>query len=242
MPQTLEHEEEIKLQDFTIFESSKNDINWQIIYNCLDIAEIYDIICNGKIKGAYATQKALPEADYLIVAYQNNQLSGFVIANTNKYVGFLYIDIICSNKRGLGEILMDMSEKYVSKKNLFGTKLSALSHVIGFYRSLGFKNTKNCFIETPTIKQAYDTLALPFITQWKSNTDKHLKDDDELANNYKKFLLFLINSKLAADENCTTPDECAGLGYSMTKCKEEIQYQSGAGRKKKQSLPPLFSS
>ena len=182
-------------------------------------------VCQGLVASTYIRKDALTVSNYLIVAYVPGRefrnkiselLGGFLIANETEYPGYLYIDVVCANRAGLGEAMLKSAEERTQQKGLKGIVLASLPHVVGYYRRLGYFNRENCAAENPALEKAFVTLAKPLIDKYKKDVVKHIYAKEGVS--YRKFLDELRKQKLAKKKDCRNVTDCNTSGYVMTKC------------------------
>ena len=169
---------------------------------------------NGSgVVNSYAKNDALPSADGILIAYEpverktRSQVnfidpSGFVLYQLKS--DYVYIDVICSLP-GTGKELLRVMEdvaKYNKKKYLV---LSALNHVIFYYKKQGFQFAFKGCTQDPDI-DAYISRYFP--VQNRSGQNRTME----------QFLRLLIRKGLASNKKCRTTRNCNNYGYYMTKC------------------------
>jgi len=196
-------------------------------------------ICQKLVKSTYIRKDALAVSNFLVVGYVRGRefrgtvsrlIGGFLIANEAEFPGFLYIDVICSDQEGVGGKMMEAATARAKARGLQGIILSSLPHVVGYYRSLGFRNRDNCVEENPKLGAAFVTLVKPLIDEYKGNRKTlnqnvaaHVYNSrDKKGNDYRKFLNELRKSHLAKNKQCRTVAHCNQDGYLMSKCFQEL--------------------
>lgn len=166
---------------------------------------------NGGVINSYVKNDALLVADGILIAYEpaerktRSQVnfidpSGFVLYQLKS--DYVYIDVICSLP-GTGKELLRIMEyvaKYNKKKYLV---LSALDHVLFYYKKQGFQFAFKGCTQDPEI-DAYISRYVPV----QNRSDQTME----------QFLRLLIRKGLASNKNCKTTRNCNNYGYYMTKC------------------------
>lgn len=189
-------------------------------------------LCKGLVTRTYIAKRhmnektgmkensALDRADALLLAYEERKtrngkrvmVTGFAILN-HEPINSVYIDVICA--KGYGKQMMEKIEEYARSEGKKFIHLSALPHVINYYRNLGFVHSTTDFCREPHLvtKQAEKVKKLRF-------TKKKIKGEwyteAEMAVRDKKFndlLKVLIRQKFAKDKMCRG----SGLGYMKYK-------------------------
>jgi hypothetical protein len=101
-------------------------------------------VCHGRMGDwvrtliQYANHPFKPHI--ITTAYENGKVIGFFVAEVRTSEKILYIHIICSNKTGLGTILMNTASKQARKNNLEYIALQPIEGVKNFYKKMGFSN------------------------------------------------------------------------------------------------------
>lgn len=168
--------------------------------------------CKTRVKGnigvynGYVKQTAVKKADGILIKYTSKNsktrskvnfisIAGFIIYQLG--TDYIYLDVICA-KKGYGRELLQSMFDFAQSKSKSYIVLSALKHVIGFYKMQGFVHAfKKCY-EDEDIRLFY-----------RQNNNN---------NSLYQFLSLLMRKKLVSDTSCKTVEECNQSGYIMTKC------------------------
>lgn len=176
-----------------------------IIYKTVDL-------CRNMVKSTYVST-AIQSADALVLAFRDiSDILGFALL---KYIGKdgVYVDVICA--KGAGTALLDEVWKFAVRKGFVYIQLSALPHVINFYRRFGFKNTEAQCKADPDV-EAFATRVEKLLFADQLEAIKHPE--------FSQFLTYLVKKGLVHDKGCKDidldPPGCSSDGYSMTLCVE----------------------
>ena len=192
--------------------------------------------CQDAVTEHHITNTALKNATCLLVGRVRGadskkrnaeSMGGFLIANESEYPGYFFIDVVCADTAapGLGKAMVLHAEKIAKDKHKTGVVLSSLPHVVGYYKSMGYKYRELCNDkEDAFLAKQSGKLTRPLIekhkrmsptpAQWKS----HIASDTKEGKAYTKFLTLLMNKKLVKTKECGSVAECNVDGYIMTKC------------------------
>lgn len=171
---------------------------------------------------------------YLLYSIEHNlgkkKLSAFAVVEAIKTKGFEhhYLEAICGNpKSGQAAALLKMIiEKARKTQGVVGVKLSALEHVLLYYRKseFGFDHAPDCTSkETSKVKNIYDNEVAPArkrmleiakIRNRRPNFPKFIEEDQTL----KLYIEELLRDKRILNFGCKTREQCGIHGYTMTKC------------------------
>ena len=155
----------------------------------------------------YVKYEALKKAHGIIVSYTTRSMTNFNGYLLFKiYSNYLYVDVICS--KGAGKALLKECYDLAKKMGKFQIKLSALPHVISFYRKQGFVHSESCTMDSNIQNKSNKILSKRF-----TNLNNVMKDK-----NFDDLLSTLVKKKLVAKKKCKTVDDCSKDGFSMTKC------------------------
>lgn len=170
-------------------------------------------ICGALVSHTYVKRNAIENADMIVVSLTKKRtrtgerinLHGFALIRTKKSA--LYVDVICA--KGVGKkILQRVYENAQHMGKRFIT-LSALPHVIHFYRKEGFIHSENACVEHDNIKRvARESAHMRFKTNNQAITNE----------SFRKLLLILIKHGLVSDKSCREINVCKDNGFLMTKC------------------------
>lgn len=187
---------------------------------------------------------ALHMADAIMLAYSEKKtrhggkrvfVTGFAILNHQPANG-VYIDVICA--KGYGKQMIEHIEKYAKAEGKAFVHLSALPHVINYYRKLGFVHSESdeCKEHHLVTKQAEKVKSLRF---GKKKIKGVVYTDAEMAvkdQKFDKLLKALVRHGYTKDKTCRgtklgymkfgsnvdgTPNYvngCSVDGYIMRKC------------------------
>ena len=206
-------------------------------------------LCKGLVTRTYIAKRqvsektgtrersALDRADALLLAYEEREtrhgkrvlVAGFAILNHEPYDG-IYIDVICA--KGHGKQMMEKIEEYARKEGKKFIHLSALPHVINYYRKQGFVHSRDqsCVEPKPVTTQAKKVEKLRFPKQ-KVKGDRYTEAETAVRDQkFRKLLSLLISKGFAKDNSCRGPglipikhkgeyhNGCSVDGYIMRKC------------------------
>ena len=128
------------------------DKDWELIFyrkargnkeaeKVLHSATSIDNLCRGIISPEYARSLGYKRNTSFIVARNaKNKIVGFVLLALKKTD--LYIELVCSNDKGLGSILMKRVELVANKfYDVEYVTLSAVDEAVPFYSRLGYQQT-----------------------------------------------------------------------------------------------------
>lgn len=147
-------------------------------------------LCQGVVGSYYALEVALKNADVIMFYHDpSQQEKGAVLIGNFKTKPFFRVDVICSLVRGVGMMMMRLSEDLARKRNLWGVILDSAEESYGFYRRLGYKSTSKCADrEDVMIDRMYMTMALPLIEARRKEeepTEKQWRNYDSFFNYLK---------------------------------------------------------
>jgi hypothetical protein len=228
----------------TLIKDSVTKFEWTRAANEVrGLLQKYPKICDRRISKGYLID-ALRNNNIILLGQimreqygkAKYQSDAFVIANETSVPGFIYVDIICSVGivKGFGDMLLDEAMKIAKRKNLQGVALSALPHVIGYYRERGFRHREDCSPEEAMLFNYFETEMKPLITKYKKDVANHWMDKVE-GQDFRRYLQRLILENLGAlhsPPECKKPfrtmptidvlNECLmeaiQSGFVMTKC------------------------
>jgi hypothetical protein len=113
--------------------------------------------CKGWVRNAYG-KDAITKADFIIVASTEHgglrhgglrtQLCGFALLQETENVRELYVDIVCSAAR-FGSKLLAAAEKFAADMHKSIVRLSALPHVLAFYKNKDYEERDDACTTTP---------------------------------------------------------------------------------------------
>ena len=172
-------------------------------------------ICQGLVNRTWVTNTSLKNADALVMAYTEKSMrhggsrwdvKGFAILNIE--TNSVFIDLICA--RGYGSKLIATIEREARKLDKRYVSLSALPHVINYYRRIGFVHAT-----TGACKEHDDVQ-----TEAEKVKNMRFADDDAAAKNraFARFLRFLVRKGFNKDPTCKSIKKCNIDGYLMRKC------------------------
>jgi hypothetical protein len=140
--------------------------------------------------------------------------AGFLFANEVVDTGVLKVQLVCASHPGLGAALLAQAETFALQQGCSGVLLYALSHVVGYYRKLGYRHSSHCEPEDPEIARLFDKFARPLIEKHKADVRTYITP----SGRYWRFLNALVRARLVHDAGCDTVKACNGNGYLMSKC------------------------
>jgi len=171
-------------------------------------------ICKGKVRHTYIREQSISGANMMVVAYTAKKgtrslrdsfnIHGFAFIKKTKSV--MYIDVICGI--GVGKRILHTIYNKARALNIKCITLSALPHVINFYRKEGFIHAESCKSETEIIRViAEANKSLRFKDMTQAMSDKA----------FRKLLSVLVKYKLTSNKSCKNISSCSIDGYVMSK-------------------------
>jgi N-acetylglutamate synthase-like GNAT family acetyltransferase len=166
-----------------------------------------NVLCKKMISMSYIKNHTVKNADALVIAH-----SGAVTRSKNamevRGIAFLqvrqnsvYIDVICAS--GVGSMLLEETFNYAKSKGKQYVTLSALSHVIGYYRKFGFVHGHETCVENKNVNSYYKNPTSPV---------------SPLNKEYRRLLQLLVQKRFVSNPGCKTVDDCSLDGFIMTRC------------------------
>tara|TARA_B100001093_G_C26776215_1_gene992521 strand:- start:943 stop:1425 length:483 start_codon:yes stop_codon:yes gene_type:complete len=137
------------------------------------------------------------------------EVEGFILMRFGEMGGkkMIYVDVICARK--VGKKLLNEMYEFARRNKVEYIQLSALPHVINFYKKERFVHSeKGCIADEKTRKVSDMVKGYEF------------KDFKDVMKNrdFVKFLEHLRKQKLVANKKCTSVAKCSEDGYTMTRC------------------------
>lgn len=155
-----------------IIATFRSDAKWKIAVRRLSSVDLRNHLCHGKLNVQDADPAASDGIIYATVPKGTRGTQGIRGARST-VVGFLfyhveqkglpgpslYVDDLCSGLVGVGKALMQRAQEVARSMGLKYIRLSALDHVLFYYRKMGFRSTHHpqC-IEKPGVTAAIESL------------------------------------------------------------------------------------
>lgn len=218
------------MSDFSFDLYNKGDKDWNRGIEALGCS---CETCRGLVSKTYVEKDAPSAADHLVVGFKDDDVIGFVfIKDQGEY---FYIDVICA--KGGGTALLNEVEKIAKEKGKKGIKLSALPHVVSYYRKFGYKHHDECAVEEdPEVLAKYNELLAETVKKYKGEFQKKMdethsrrrkpakllteeqKQERKEYDDYRKYLNFIAKKGLCKDTKYDKAQYCDRDGYRMLKC------------------------
>ncbi len=165
-------------------------------------------LCKEMVSMTYLKKQSVQMADALVIAHSGavtrskNAMDVRGIAFIQVRKNSVYVDVICAS--GVGKQVLEETFKYAKSKGKKYVTLSALSHVIGYYRKVGFVHGYETCVDDSNVNRYY--------------TVRSESPAATTNNEHRQLLQLLVKKRFVSNPRCKTVDDCSSDGFVMTKC------------------------
>ena len=166
-----------------------------------------DLLCKRMISMTYLKKHTIQNADALVIAHtgavtrSKNAMELRGIAFIQVRQNSVYVDVICAS--GVGRDILQETFNYAKSKGKKYVTLSALSHVIGYYRKFGFIHGFETCVENNNVNRYYKNPTSPA---------------SPINREYRRLLELLVQKRFVSNPGCKTVNNCSLDGFIMTMC------------------------
>lgn len=111
-------------------------------------------ICKYEIYEDYLWESILESDLFTYHQTKSGQINGIMMMDIHK--SYLYIEMICSKKKGIGSKLLKVAEKVAKKYKKRTIKLTSVDGAEKFYMKKGYIHSTRPCVKRPKIKRKFD--------------------------------------------------------------------------------------
>lgn len=111
-------------------------------------------ICRNTIYADYLWEAILNSDLFIYHQTKSGQINGIMMIDIHKR--HLFVEMICSKRRGLGSKLLKVAEKVAKQKEKKVVKLVSVKGAEDFYMKKGYLFTERPCVRSPRIKRKFD--------------------------------------------------------------------------------------
>lgn len=112
-------------------------------------------ICRNEIYEDYLWEAILESDLFVYHQTKSGQINGIMMIDLHK--NHLFVEMICSKRRGLGSKLLKVAEKIAKQKDKKVIKLVSVDGAEKFYMKKGYIFTQRPCVRNPKIKQKFNS-------------------------------------------------------------------------------------